>query len=367
MTTPTTSPTDERAAAKEDRRAVHARHAVMHGWVEACGDCLLAAAEQEEAIAATDDPMEKEHLLAMLPGYADFSRAMRVKTRVFGDAPRQPRPAVGGVRQGCGGPTLDRGPGSCTAGNLCENCLRTPAAGIPPLDVEFPVALHDPCPNCGNDVTAGDEPGDGSLPDGGKHDGFCSQACADEYRGAENDAAQLAADRGEPQRPARVDPGSRDWRTEIDEAFGPLRVDQLDAAERLLQAHAGAVVADMADLLEAAWGVIANAGGWDVHAGAGGVTRASPGWLKAAGTWRDSYFALRLPRSPAGPQPPPGVGLGEEVAWAAISHRLGILEEAGRNIDRRLGALEQAVLQATRRSDADREMMRRLRLALGQP
>lgn len=38
-------------------------------------------------------------------------------------------------------------------------------------------------------------------------------------------------------------------------------------------------------LLESAWGVIANAGGWDdAHA-------ATPGWREAAERWRDEYHA----------------------------------------------------------------------------
>lgn len=42
-------------------------------------------------------------------------------------------------------------------------------------------------------------------------------------------------------------------------------------------------VGDVADLLEAAWGVIANAGGGD-------WTQETPEWAKGAGEWRDRYF-----------------------------------------------------------------------------
>ncbi len=41
----------------------------------------------------------------------------------------------------------------------------------------------------------------------------------------------------------------------------------------------------MMDLLEAAWGVIANAGGWRAT-----DVEASPGWLPAAEQWRDRYL-----------------------------------------------------------------------------
>lgn len=40
------------------------------------------------------------------------------------------------------------------------------------------------------------------------------------------------------------------------------------------------------DLAEAAWGVIANAGGWDDPG------CASPGWREAAERWRDQYHDL---------------------------------------------------------------------------
>lgn len=39
------------------------------------------------------------------------------------------------------------------------------------------------------------------------------------------------------------------------------------------------------DLLEAAWGVIANAGGWP------NTAEPSPGWLDAAIRWRERYHA----------------------------------------------------------------------------
>ena len=41
------------------------------------------------------------------------------------------------------------------------------------------------------------------------------------------------------------------------------------------------------DLLETAWGVIANAGGWNHEEG---VSCATTGWEDAAIRWRDDYF-----------------------------------------------------------------------------
>lgn len=43
------------------------------------------------------------------------------------------------------------------------------------------------------------------------------------------------------------------------------------------------VKAREADMLEAAWGIIANAGGWDDD------LSATPGWREAAERWRDRY------------------------------------------------------------------------------
>lgn len=51
--------------------------------------------------------------------------------------------------------------------------------------------------------------------------------------------------------------------------------------------------ADMLDLLESGWGVIANAG-WDDLA-------RTPGWQEAAEAWRDRYHAL-LQRATAAPE-----------------------------------------------------------------
>ncbi len=49
------------------------------------------------------------------------------------------------------------------------------------------------------------------------------------------------------------------------------------------------------DLLEVAWGIIANANGgdWD---------KATPEWKEAAERWRDRYFAV-LPACSSGPCP----------------------------------------------------------------
>ncbi len=51
------------------------------------------------------------------------------------------------------------------------------------------------------------------------------------------------------------------------------------------------------DLLESAWGLIANASGgdWD---------KATPEWRDAAVRWRDRYFAI-LPACSGGPCPEP--------------------------------------------------------------
>ena len=42
------------------------------------------------------------------------------------------------------------------------------------------------------------------------------------------------------------------------------------------------------DLLEVAWGLIANAGGGD-------WTKETPEWQDAAARWRDNYFAAQYP------------------------------------------------------------------------
>lgn len=55
-----------------------------------------------------------------------------------------------------------------------------------------------------------------------------------------------------------------------------------------------------ADHLEAAWGIIANAGGGD-------WTTQTPEWREAAERWRDELFARR-------PSP------GQAEAWAAYHH-----------------------------------------------
>lgn len=45
---------------------------------------------------------------------------------------------------------------------------------------------------------------------------------------------------------------------------------------------------DTGDLLEAAWGLVANAG-WDAHDGSTDLDK-SPGWHEAALRWRQDYF-----------------------------------------------------------------------------
>jgi hypothetical protein len=56
------------------------------------------------------------------------------------------------------------------------------------------------------------------------------------------------------------------------------------------EARAAALVPDSLDLLETAWGIIANAGGGD-------WTRETPDWQDAAARWRDRYHATLVPDS----------------------------------------------------------------------
>lgn len=67
------------------------------------------------------------------------------------------------------------------------------------------------------------------------------------------------------------------------------------ASALIAEARRAAVTPEL-DLLELAWGVIANAG-WDGSA-------KTPGWQEAAVRWRDQYHALLAGHRPPGPPAP---------------------------------------------------------------
>ena len=69
----------------------------------------------------------------------------------------------------------------------------------------------------------------------------------------------------------------------------------------LAEAFADTLVSEtepLADELESAWGIIANAGGGD-------WTKETPEWQEAAAKWRDRYHALLMPNAKLRRDAPP--------------------------------------------------------------
>lgn len=66
-----------------------------------------------------------------------------------------------------------------------------------------------------------------------------------------------------------------------------------DVTPKLIQEcrDSRAKIAELDGMLEVAWGIIANAGGWT------DPSVASPGWREAAERWRDQYHARLHERS----------------------------------------------------------------------